>query len=132
MIIALALLVGLGCGVLALGLHPSAATDTFVSRSSGPYRDTQSFYRNFGEEPIEVLVKGELQKLVLSSDLTRLEGLEGCLSGNVPTRALSQEGGIAGPCGQLARLKTVKVKRSQANCQASRRRPRPPPNSQKR
>lgn len=108
-VLALALLVGLGCGALALGLHPSAATDTFVSRSSGTYRETQRFYRNFGEEPIEVLVKGELQKLVLSSDITRLVGLEGCLSGNVPPRALRQEGGIDGPCGQLVRLKTVKV-----------------------
>ena len=56
-----------------------------------------------------MLVKGNLQQLVLSSDIERLVGLEGCLSGNVPTAALASEGGVDGPCGQLARAKTVKV-----------------------
>ena len=56
-----------------------------------------------------MLVKGDLQQLVLSSDIDRLAGLEGCLSGNVPAAALAGEGGANGPCGQLARAKTVKV-----------------------
>ncbi len=56
-----------------------------------------------------VLVKGNLQQLVLSSDLERLLGLEGCLSGNVPMKALAPRGASNGPCGQLARAKTVKV-----------------------
>ena len=80
-----------------------------MSSSSPEYRATQKFYENFGEEPIEVLVKGNLQQLVLSSDVDRLVGLEGCLSGNVPAQALAQEGGVDGPCGQLAKAKTVKV-----------------------
>ena len=58
-----------------------------MSSSSSQYRDTQRFYENFGEEPVEVLVKGDLQQLVLSEDLERLVGLEGCLSGNVPVAA---------------------------------------------
>ncbi|HEY7935412.1 MAG TPA: MMPL family transporter [Solirubrobacteraceae bacterium] len=107
--LALALSVGIGCAVAALGLHPSAATDTFVGRSNSTFKSTQRFYRNFGEEPIAVLVKGDLQQLLLSSDLERLVGLEGCLSGNVPTKALAVEGGAQGPCGKLARSKTVKV-----------------------
>ena len=93
----------------ALRLNPTAATNTFVSSSSPEYRATQKFYENFGEEPIEVLVKGDLQQLVLSSDVDRLVGLEGCLSGNVPASALAGEGGADGPCGQLAKAKTVKV-----------------------
>jgi hydrophobe/amphiphile efflux-3 (HAE3) family protein len=109
MVVAIAVLLGLGAAVLALRLQPTAATNTFVSSSSAQYRDTQRFYRNFGEEPIEVLVKGDLQQLVLSSDIERLVGLEGCLSGNVPAGALASEGGTRGPCGQLARAKTVKV-----------------------
>ena len=92
-----------------LRLQPTAATSTFVSSSSAEYRATQSYYRSFGEEPIEVLVKGNLQQLVLSSDLDRLLGLEGCLSGNVPAAALAAEGGPRGPCGKLARAHTVKV-----------------------
>ena len=56
-----------------------------------------------------MLVKGDLQQLVLSEDIDRLVGLEGCLSGNVPASALGREGGANGPCGQLARARTVKV-----------------------
>jgi hydrophobe/amphiphile efflux-3 (HAE3) family protein len=109
LVLALAVVLGLAGAGLALRLHPSAATSTFVSSSSPEYRATQSYYRNFGEEPIAVVVKGSLQQLVLSSDIDRLVGLEGCLSGNVPTRALAAEGGTRGPCGQLARAKTIKA-----------------------
>ena len=73
-----------------------------MSSSSPQYRATQRFYRSFGEEPVEVLVKGDLQQLVLSSDIDRLVGLEGCLSGNVPgERARAARAASNGPCGQL-------------------------------
>jgi hydrophobe/amphiphile efflux-3 (HAE3) family protein len=108
-VIAIAIVLALAAAALALRLHPTAATSTFVSSSSSQYRATQRFYRSFGEEPIAVLVRGDLQQLVLSSDIDRVVGLEGCLSGNVPVQALGSEGGVDGPCGQLARAKTVKV-----------------------
>jgi hydrophobe/amphiphile efflux-3 (HAE3) family protein len=100
---------GVGCAIAALGLRPTAATDTLVGKSSTTYQNTQNFYARFGEEPVEVLVKGDLRKLVLSSDIDRLVGLEGCLSGNLPKAALAQEGGSSGPCGQLTQGKEVKV-----------------------
>ena len=109
MVVAIALVLGLAGGALALRLQPTAATDTFVSRSSAEYKATQSFYRRFGEEPVQVVVKGNLQQLLFSSDIGLLTGLEGCLSGNVPVSALAQEGGVNGPCGRLARAKTVRV-----------------------
>jgi uncharacterized protein len=109
LVVGIALALGAGGAALALSLRPSAAADTFVGRSSGDYRATQRYYANFGEEPVDVVVHGNLQQLVLSSDLEQLAGLEGCLSGNVPAKALAQEGGAAGPCGQLARAHTVKV-----------------------
>ncbi|HEX5852539.1 MAG TPA: MMPL family transporter [Solirubrobacteraceae bacterium] len=109
LVLAVAIVLGLVAAGLALRLRPTAATSTFVSSSSADYRATQRFYRSFGEEPIAVVVKGSLQQLVLSSDIERLVGLEGCLSGNVPVKALAAEGGSNGPCGQLARAKTVKV-----------------------
>ena len=102
-------LLGLGGAALALSLRPSAATDTFVGRSSTGYRATQSYYRSFGEEPVDVLVKGNLQDLLLSADIDRLLGLEGCLAGKVPAAGLPREGGVNGPCAQLGRLGTVKV-----------------------
>ena len=100
---------GVGCAIAALGLRPTAATDTLVGRSSSTYKETQRFYARFGEEPVEVLVAGDLRKLVLSPDIDRLVGLEGCLSGNLPKAALAEEGGAKGPCGQLTRDKEVKV-----------------------
>lgn len=108
-VIALAALLGAGGAALATGLSPSAATDTFVGRSSSSYKATEAFYSHFGQEPIQVVVKGNLQRLLLSSDIERLLGLEGCLSGRVPTKALPAEGGVNGPCGRLSRLKAVKV-----------------------
>ena len=107
--IALLGVLGVGCAIAALGLRPTAATDTLVGRSSTTYKETQRFYARFGEEPVEVLVAGDLRKLVLSPDIDRLVGLEGCLSGNLPTAALAAEGGEKGPCGQLTHEKEVKV-----------------------
>jgi hydrophobe/amphiphile efflux-3 (HAE3) family protein len=109
LVIAAAVVLALAGAGLALRLRPTAATSTFVSSSSTQYRATQRFYRGFGEEPIAVLVKGDLQELVLSEDIDRLVGLEGCLSGNVPASALGSEGGPHGPCGQLSSAHTVKV-----------------------
>jgi uncharacterized protein len=109
LVVVLAIVLGLGGVAFALWLSPTAATSTFVSSSSPEYRATQKFYENFGEEPIEVLVKGDLQQLVLSSDVDRLVGLEGCLSGNIPPQGLAGVGGASGPCGQLAKARTVKV-----------------------
>jgi hypothetical protein len=107
--LALATTLALAGAALALGLSPSASTSTFVSGSSPQYRATQRYYESFGEEPVDVVVRGSLQQLLLSSDIDKLVGLEGCLSGNVPASALASEGGVRGPCGQLARAKAVKV-----------------------
>jgi uncharacterized protein len=109
LIVGAAIALALAGGALALRLSPSAATSTFVSSASGQYKATQRYYESFGEEPVEVLVKGSLQQLLLSEDLERLLGLEGCLSGNVPASALGTEGGANGPCGRLAKAHTVKV-----------------------
>jgi predicted RND superfamily exporter protein len=108
-VLALAVALGVGAGALALGLRPSAAADTFVGRSSSTYQATQRYYRAFGEEPLEVVVRGNLEQLLLSSDLERLVGLEGCLAGRVPPAGLPHEGGTHGPCAQLDRLGAVKA-----------------------
>jgi uncharacterized protein len=109
LVVAVMGLLGLGGAALALSLRPSAATDTFVGRSSTGYRATQNYYRSFGEEPVDVLVQGNLEDMLLSADIDRLLGLEGCLAGKVPAAGLPHEGGTNGPCAQLDRLGTVKV-----------------------
>ena len=75
-----------GAVALAVSLRPSAAPSTLVSSSSPDYKATQSYYRDFGEEPIDVLVRGNLQKLVLSSDLAAPAGSRGLPVGQRPGR----------------------------------------------
>ncbi len=101
------LLVAVGA-VLALRLEPSAATSTLVGSGSNSGRATTVAHERFGDDAVYVLVRGDLPRLVLTSDLNRLLGLEGCLSGNVPKGA-TPPGGAAGPCGRLAATKPARV-----------------------
>ncbi|HEX5927533.1 MAG TPA: MMPL family transporter, partial [Baekduia sp.] len=93
---------------LALRLSPTTASKTLVGSSSASYQATEREHQLFGEDAVYVLVRGEVSKLVLTSDLERLIALEGCLGGNVPKGA-TPVGGWAGPCGRLGKSKPVKV-----------------------
>ncbi|MBA3299215.1 MAG: hypothetical protein H0U24_03950, partial [Thermoleophilaceae bacterium] len=95
-----------GGTALALQLEASAATDTLVSSSSDTFRATERFKKDFGDEAVVILVKGNLQKTVLTEDLGRLIRLEGCLSGNVPKEGLRR---LPAGCRELARLKPARV-----------------------
>ncbi|HTE61222.1 MAG TPA: MMPL family transporter [Solirubrobacteraceae bacterium] len=97
-----------GSAALALGLHPSAATSTLAGKSSDTYQATERYRERFGDHAILVLVRGPLQQLVLTDNLGRLLGLEGCLSGNKPADG-EAPGGARGPCAELARTKPVQV-----------------------
>ena len=103
----LALLAALGAA-LALGLEPSAATSTLAGRSSESYRATERYRERFGDHAIVVLARGPLPQLLLTDNLGRLLGLEGCLSGNRPA-GREAPGGERGPCAALARTKPVQV-----------------------
>jgi hydrophobe/amphiphile efflux-3 (HAE3) family protein len=87
-VLAAAAVLALGGAALALRLEPSASTDTLVDRGSSAFENTEDFRKQFGEEPVVVLVKGELQQSILTPDLGVLLRLEGCMSGNVPTEGL--------------------------------------------
>src|SRR5919201_3394843 len=76
-------------GALALRLEPSTSTDTLVNRSSGTFKNTERFKRDFGDDPVIVLIKGDLQRTVLTPDLGHVLRLEGCMSGNVQRKYLS-------------------------------------------
>src|ERR671931_1428367 len=91
---------------LALRLEPSASTDTLVNRSSDTFKATERFKRDFGDEAVVVLVKGDLQRTILTSDLGRVLKLEGCISGNVPPQALAR---LPSACRELAQFKPAKV-----------------------
>ena len=71
-----------GAGIFAATrLDTSAGTDTLVSKGSSEFKATQGFHQDFGDEPVIVLVKEDLRKLVLTRDLEPLFELEECFAG---------------------------------------------------
>jgi hypothetical protein len=93
---------------LALRLAPTTATKTLVGTSSASWQATERDHELFGEDAVYVLVTGPVSKVVLTSDLEQLIGLEGCLGGNVPKGA-TPTGGWSGPCGRIGKAKPSKV-----------------------
>jgi hydrophobe/amphiphile efflux-3 (HAE3) family protein len=103
-----ALLAVAGGVLAAVRLEPSTATDTLVSRSSEAYKASARFHQNFGDDAVYVLVQQKLTSTVLTSDLGRVVGLEGCIAGNVP-KDQKPLGPRGGPCWQLAKAKPARV-----------------------
>jgi hydrophobe/amphiphile efflux-3 (HAE3) family protein len=93
---------------LALRLSPTTATKTLVGTSSASWQATERDHELFGEDAVYVLVSGAVSKVVLTTDLNQLIGLEGCLGGNVP-KGSTPPGGWDGPCGRLGKAKPSKV-----------------------
>jgi hydrophobe/amphiphile efflux-3 (HAE3) family protein len=107
-VLAVALVLAAAGAALALQLSPSAATSTLVGKGSPEYRATEQYRERFGDHAIVVLVRGELSQLVLTANLDRLLGLEGCLSGNKPADQPAP-GGAGSPCARLAEERPVQV-----------------------
>ncbi len=70
--------------VAALRLQADRSPDSLVDRGSSAYAETQRFYEEFGDEPVEILVKGDLRQVLATDNLVRLLALESCLSGKAP------------------------------------------------
>jgi hydrophobe/amphiphile efflux-3 (HAE3) family protein len=102
-LVAFSALIAVVAAVGATQLPTDAGVDTLVDSDSATAQATQRVREDFGEEPIVVLVKGELPELLLTDDLFRLLRLEGCLSGKVPKGAEA----IPGPCAELAKMGAV-------------------------
>lgn len=103
MVLAVCAVLAVAAGVGATQIPTDAGVGTLAETDTNTYRATQQVREAFGEEPVIVLAKGDLQEMVLSADLFRLLRLEGCLSGNVPKGAKP----IPGPCTELAELDPV-------------------------
>jgi hydrophobe/amphiphile efflux-3 (HAE3) family protein len=104
-----ALLAVVGAALALLRLEPSASTDTLVGSGSEAYQATETYRERFGDHSIAILVRGakpaSLPDIVLTKNLGRLLGLEGCLSGNGnPGAALAGT-----PCERLNKTKPVQV-----------------------
>jgi hydrophobe/amphiphile efflux-3 (HAE3) family protein len=99
-----------GALFLATRLAPSASTDTLVGEGSSAYQATQRFKREFGDEAVVVLVRGELQRLVLTPNLGQMTALEGCIGGNPPPDAREKALAALPPvCREFAELKPAKA-----------------------
>ena len=118
LVLAVVGVLALGGAALALRLEPSAATSTLVDRDSDTFQATERFKRDFGDEAVLVLVDGNLSKTVLTEDLGRLLGLEGCLSGNIPRAELRKriaqnrkdpQTGVPPVCEEIAELDPAKA-----------------------
>ena len=108
LVLAVTALLAIAGAALALRLEPSTSTDTLVDRGSQSFEDTERFKREFGDEAVLVLVKGELTRTVLTADLKRMLRLEGCLSGNVPDTEKGL-GSLPPVCREIAELDPAKV-----------------------
>jgi predicted RND superfamily exporter protein len=103
-VLAVTVVLAVVAGVVATQLPTDAGTSTLVDTDTASYRATQDVRRDFGEEPVVVLAEGDLQRIVLTSNLGRLLRLEGCLSGNPPKGVEP----IPGPCTELAEMDPVR------------------------
>ncbi len=99
-----AVLLALIGAVAALKLEADRSPDSLVDKGSPTYTETQSFYEQFGDEPVEVLVKGDLRQLFLTSNLGKLLALESCLSGKVKGGEVIQGEPAPAPCTAIAKL----------------------------
>lgn len=102
-LLALTVAVALGAVVGATQIPTDAGVGTLTDSGSSTYKATQQVREDFGEEPVVVLVKGELPQLILTENIFKLLRLEGCLSGKVPKGAKA----IPGPCAELAAMHAV-------------------------
>jgi hypothetical protein len=119
LVVSLVLVLALGGGLLALGLRPSAGTDTFVSKSSATYRATADDQRHFGDDAVIILVREKLTNLVQTKDLATITQLEACLGGqyvqaNTTLHAFTTVkhapyGGWSSPCGHLMSTHAAQV-----------------------
>ncbi len=102
-VLAATLVLAVGAAFGATRIPTDAGVGTLVDADSSTYEATQRVRETFGEEPVVVLAKGELPRLILTDNIFRLLRLEGCLSGKVPKGAEP----IPGPCAELAEMEPV-------------------------
>jgi uncharacterized protein len=102
-VLVVAALIAIAAAIGATRVDTDAGLGTLVGKGDPTYEATQRARSEFGEEPVVVLVKESLPKLLLGKDLLRLLRLEGCLSGKVPKGAEP----LPGACEGIAQMEPV-------------------------
>ncbi|MFY9487995.1 MAG: MMPL family transporter [Solirubrobacterales bacterium] len=83
-------LIAVVAALAALRLEPDTGVETITGSTSDTYQATQDWSKTFGGDPIVIMVRGDLPKMMFGPDLGVMLGLEGCLSGNIPNSARAQ------------------------------------------
>src|SRR3954466_15398643 len=108
-VIVAAVLLTLIGAVAAMRLEADRSPSPAVHRGSETYAATQRFYDQFGDEPVEILVKGDLRQLFLTSNLGRLLALESCLSGKAQGGHVFKGKPAPAPCAAISQLRPSAV-----------------------
>jgi len=95
-------------GLLALRLDPETTPDTLADSGSAALEASTRHHEAFGDDAVYVLIRRPVAQVVLTGDLLKVVGLEGCLAGAAPAGA-TVPGGPGGPCAELARTRPAKV-----------------------
>jgi uncharacterized protein len=103
-VIVAAVLLALIGAIAALRLEADRSPSSLVDKGSTTYAQTQAFYDRFGDEPVEILVKGDLRQLLLTSNVEKLLALEGCLSGKAKGGQVLNDQPAPAPCAEIAKL----------------------------
>lgn len=108
-VIAIAVLVAILGAVGAFTLKPNGEVDTIVDKGSDTFKATEALKDKFGDDPVFILIKGDLEQLVLTEDLQRILFLESCLAGTAPQGEVAK--GVQTPaiCNEIAQDKPAKV-----------------------
>jgi hydrophobe/amphiphile efflux-3 (HAE3) family protein len=112
-VVALAILLSLIGAVGALALEADRNPDALVDSGSDAFEATEGFYEDFGDEPVRILVEGDLQKLMLTEDLGTILALEGCLAGSddkdEPGEVFGEQQEAPAACARLAEEQPAEV-----------------------
>jgi hypothetical protein len=103
-VIVAAVLLTLIGAIAALRLEANRSPSSLVDKGSTTYAQTQAFYDRFGDEPVEILVKGDLRQLLLTSNLGKLLALESCLSGKARGGQVFNNQPAPAPCADIRAL----------------------------
>ena len=103
------LTVGLAVAVLAVvaasGMKTQSVPDAIFDRDSDEFVATERADRDFGEDPVVIMVKGDLGETLNARNIARMNVLEQCVSGGISRG----RGRLFRICEQINQLDPVKV-----------------------
>jgi len=97
------LVVGAGIGISTMTVQP--VTDALFDRSTEGYQATERAERSFGSDPVVILARGNLQRILSQENLEKMSVLETCVAGDI-TRG---RGALFTTCQRLSEFDPVQV-----------------------